>query len=382
MKKNRAYKAALSVVFMMTLLFVFMNDVSAKGNDTIRKSNIQIELRASYAFMICHHSEMNKFRSHFPVFEVSVQQTTFGAKKWHQLLNYPAIGATLFYTNVGGFKEIGNLFGIYPYMSFNFLKSQKNMLNARLGVGIGYATNKWDAKTNPQNTFLGSHVNALFSINLEYSRVLSERWQLSFYTGMEHMSNGGARCPNNGINLWQAGLNARYFIKEPKKRLPPQTIDNEQYNSWNKKNISYYFAFLYSIKDIDEYMGYGRRWSVYNLQFYAMKRVTQMSKFGVGLDLVYDETDIEILKIKEIPFAPIQILKPGINVAYELVLETTSFMFNVGYHVGGKELCEGRVYQKLNLKQSISKHIYLTFGLTTHYGWADYIGFGIGFKSN
>lgn len=366
----------------MALLFHLTENVSAKDNDTIRRSDIQIELRTSLSFMMCHHPEMNLFRAHFPIFELSLQQTTFGSKTWHQLLNYPAVGVTVIYSGVGGMHEIGSIFGAYPYMSFNFLKSKRNMLNARLGVGIGYATNKWDAHDNPKNTFLGSHVNALFSINVEYSRVLSQRWHLSLYTGMTHMSNGGSRCPNNGINLWQFGFSGRYFLKQQRERLPLETIDNKQYRGWKSKNISLYVSFLYSLKDIDEYMGYGMHWSVYNLQLNVLKRVSQMSKVGIGIDLVYDETDKEILKFKKIDYKPIEILKPGVNVAYELALKSTSFLFNFGCHVGGKELCEGRIYQKLNLKQNISEHLFLTFGLTTHWGWADYLGFGVGFKIN
>lgn len=382
MKIKFKNNSLFSLVFAILLIFNHNSSIIAGTYDTIRKSNIQIELRASGAFMICHHSEMNYFRSHLPVFEISVQQSTFGYKTWHQLLNYPAVGVTVVYSNLGGMPEIGSMFGAYPFMSFNFLKSKKNMLNARLGVGIGYATKKWDLQTNPKNTFLGSHFNALFSINIEYSRVLSNRWQLSFYTGMMHMSNGGLRCPNNGINIWQAGVSGRYFIKQPKERLPLETIDNKQYKGWDLKNISLYLSFLYSLKDIDEFMGYGKHWSVYNFQINALKRVSQMSKVGVGFDIVYDETDKEILRLKNIPFTPIQILKPGVNVAYELVLKSTSFLFNFGCHVAGKELCEGVLYQKLNLKQNISKHVFLTFGLTTHFGWADYIGFGIGYKNN
>ena len=113
-----------------------------------------------------------------------------------------------------------------------------------------------------------------------------------------------------------------------------------------------------------------------------MKRVSRMSKVGVGFDLVYDETDKEILKLKNISYTSAEILKPGVSVAYELVLKSTSFLFNFGCHVGGKELCEGRIYQKLSLKQNIGDCFFLTFGLTTHWGWADYLGFGLGFNIN
>lgn len=382
MKRKLTDRIFFALSFVILLIFNCESKVRADSIDTIRNRNLQVELRTSWSFTVCHHEEMQLFRAHFPIFELSLQQTTYGSRTWNQLLNYPAIGVTVIYSGVGGMPEIGSIFGAYPYMSFNFLKSRKNMLNARLGVGVGYATKIWDARDNPKNTFLGSHFNALFSINLEYSRVLSQRWQLSFYTGMTHMSNASSRCPNNGINLWQFGLSGRYFLKQPRERLPLETIDNKQYRSWKSSNISWYVSFLYSLKDIDEYMGYGRHWSVYNLQFNVMKRVSQMSKVGIGLDLVYDETDKEVLRFNGIRYKPIEILKPGVNVAYELVLKSTSFLFNFGCHVGGKEMCEGRIYQKLNLKQNIGDYFFLTFGLTTHWGWADYLGFGVGFKIN
>ena len=382
MKRKLTDRIFFALSFVILLIFNCESKVRADSIDTIRNRNLQVELRTSWSFTVCHHEEMQLFRAHFPIFELSLQQTTYGSRTWNQLLNYPAVGVTVIYSGVGGMPEIGSIFGAYPYMSFNFLKSRKNMLNARLGVGVGYATKIWDARDNPKNTFLGSHFNALFSINLEYSRVLSQRWQLSFYTGMTHMSNASSRCPNNGINLWQFGLSGRYFLKQPRERLPLETIDNKQYRSWKSSNISWYVSFLYSLKDIDEYMGYGRHWSVYNLQLNVMKRVSQMSKVGIGLDLVYDETDKEVLRFNGIRYKPIEILKPGVNVAYELVLKSTSFLFNFGCHVGGKEMCEGRIYQKLNLKQNIGDYFVLTFGLTTHWGWADYLGFGVGFKIN
>lgn len=382
MKRKLTDRIFFALSFVILLIFNCESKVRADSIDTIRNRNLQVELRTSWSFTVCHHEEMQLFRAHFPIFELSLQQTTYGSRTWNQLLNYPAVGVTVIYSGVGGMPEIGSIFGAYPYMSFNFLKSRKNMLNARLGVGVGYATKIWDARDNPKNTFLGSHFNALFSINLEYSRVLSQRWQLSFYTGMTHMSNASSRCPNNGINLWQFGLSGRYFLKQPRERLPLETIDNKQYRSWKSSNISWYVSFLYSLKDIDEYMGYGRHWSVYNLQLNVMKRVSQMSKVGIGLDLVYDETDKEVLRFNGIRYKPIEILKPGVNVAYELVLKSTSFLFNFGCHVGGKEMCEGRIYQKLSLKQNIGDYFFLTFGLTTHWGWADYLGFGVGFKIN
>ena len=212
--------------------------------------------------------------------------------------------------------------------------------------------------------------------------MITNRLGLSVFIGFTHFSNGSFRTPNNGLNIAHGGFAAKCFINEPKQRIPRQPSDNQQYKPWNKQNLSFNFMFTYSRKDIDEYLGYGMSWSAYNLQINALKRFTEMSKIGVGFDLVYDMTDKEVLRRKGIAFNDIEIMKPGINAAYEIEFGNTSFIFNIGYHIAGKELCEGRVYQKLSMTQNIWKGLFATVSLTTHYSWADYIGFGLGYRIN
>lgn len=367
---------------ILTLFLLIINTLSAQKNDTVFVKNLQIEFRASYGFTICHHPEMKVFQAHYPIYEINIKQVTFGRKSWQSKSNYPSVGLSFLYTGIGEIPELGHAFALVPHMTFNCLKSQKNQLNFNLGIGLGYVTQIYDRKTNPKNTFIGSHFNAAINISAEYSRMITNRFGMSAFVGFTHFSNGSSRTPNNGLNIAHAGLAAKYFINEPKQRIPKQLTDNQQFKTWEKKNISLLFAFTYSKKDIDEYLGYGMSWSAYNLEINAMRRLTEMSKLGIGFDLVYDCTDKEVLHHKGIEFDDIEILKPGINAAYELSFGNTSFIFNFGCHIAGKDLCEGRVYQKLNMTQNIYKGIFATIALTTHYGWADYIGFGLGYRIN
>ena len=369
-----------SVITLVLLLII--NNLSAKTNDTIIEPNLQIEFRASYGFTIYHHLEMKVFNAHYPIFELNVKQATFGRKSWQSKSNYPSVGLSFLYTGIGEIPELGRAFAIIPNISFNCLKSRKNQINFNLGVGVGYLTQKFDPETNPKNSFIGTHFNAAINVSSEYSRMITNRLGLSVFIGFTHFSNGSFRTPNNGLNIAHGGFAAKCFINEPKQRIPRQPSDNQKYKPWNKQNLSFNFMFTYSRKDIDEYLGYGMSWSAYNLQINALKRFTEMSKIGVGFDLVYDMTDKEVLRRKGIAFNNIEIMKPGINAAYEIEFGNTSFIFNIGYHIAGKELCEGRVYQKLSMTQNIWKGLFATVSLTTHYSWADYIGFGLGYRIN
>lgn len=380
--KKTVIKRLFMLSLLISLIFINIANVSATTRDTVFVKNLQIELRPSYGFIICHHQEMKYFKTHVPLFEISLQQATLGSKYWQSKLNYPAIGVTFIYSGLGERPELGRVFSIYPYMSFNFLKSQKNQLNLRLGVGASYLTQTFDVKTNHKNTFIGSHINATLSATFEYNRFITKRLSVSAFIGLTHFSNGGRKSPNNGMNIAHAGITTKYFINEPKLRYPSQPKDNKQFKNWKKENLSFYIAFTYAIKDLDEFMGYDKIWSVYNVQIHCMKRLTRMSKLGAGFDIVYDLTDKEILKLNDTEFSDIEILKPGVNLAYELMLNSTSFMFNFGAHLAGKEMCEGRVYQKMGIKQNLGKHFFATMALTVHFGWSDYVSFGLGYKIN
>ena len=366
----------------LLLFLLIINVLSARTNDTIIDRNFQIEFRASYGFIICHHPEMKIFQSHFPLYELNFQQVTTGRKSWQRKSNYPAVGVSLIYTGIGEMPEIGRAFAIVPHINFNCLKSKRHQLNFNFGIGIGYLTQKHDIIENPKNTFIGSHVNAAINISTDYSYMVTNRLGLSAFIGLTHFSNGSTRSPNNGINIAHAGLGAKYFIQEPKQKIAKQPSDNQRYKSWVKDNFTFNFAFLASKKDIKQFIGYNNYWIVYNIQFNALKHVTEMSKFGIGLDLVYDQTDKEILRLDGVEFTDIEILKPGINVAYEISFGNTSFNINFGYHLAGKEMSEEHIYQKLGAMQNIWKGLFATVQLTTHFGWADYIGFGIGYRIN
>lgn len=323
---------------------------------------------------------MKVFDTHLPIFEVSVQQATFGRKYWQTKTNYPAVGLTFLYSGLGNRPELGEAYALYPYMSFNFLKSRRHQLNLRLGVGACYVTNPYNPKTNPKNVFNGSYFNATLSISFEYNLFITKRLSLSLFTGLTHFSNGSRKAPNNGMNIAHAGLTAKYFISKPNERVSPQQVDNQQYKPWNYKNMSLYAAFTYATKDIDEYMGYDKHWSVYNVQIIGLKRLTEMSRLGVGVDAIYDMTDKEVLKHKGIEFTDAEITKIAVNLAYELSFDNTSIIASAGISLIGKEMGEGRLYQKLSAKQNLSKHIFAILTLTTHFGWADNVSFGLGYK--
>lgn len=375
------------IVLLILITFFARESYAHKSSpiDSIVK-NTELDFRFSHAFIIHHHHEMRIYREHFSMLEFSLQKQTYGRQTWQRYYNYPTIGVSVLYSCIGNHDVFGSAYAIYPFINFPFNKSIINSFNFRLGIGPGYLTKKFDQTENPNNIYIGSHINATISLSFEYKRQISNHLKISLFAGLTHFSNGCSYQPNNGINIFNTGLSTTYLIgnrnsyKDLTKLMTYNKEEIKQINSLLSKKIDleFYLGLSYGFKRVE----YKQKdnFSVYNFEFYAMERVSNLSKFGIGIDLIYDETDVLVLDINENKYNFAQLLKPGIGVAYELIIGDMSFLFNMGFHPWGLDMSYGRIYNKLALKANIGEYFYGKVTLNTHFGVADFVGFGLGIR--
>lgn len=376
----------------LLLLFVISsiltgNDVIAKGNDCKESfsldsisNNLEVDIRVSYAFFIHHHNEMTGYPKRFPMFELSLQKQTYGNKSWHSYLNYPTIGVTAFYSSLGNVDVIGNAYAVYPFINFPFNKSKVNTFGLRFGVGAGYITEKFHPIKNYHNTSIGSNINAAISITFEYKRQISERFKLSAFAGLTHFSNGCSHNPNSGINIFNAGLSTSYLIGKQQSLIKDETPAASK-ESFKGIKPEYYISMSFGIKRTN----YNQKdnFGVYDLEVYAMDRIGHISKIGLALDFTYNKGNISGVAHHYgnlIEYKFLDLLKPGIGLAYELMMGDFSFLMSIGFHTYKYDTGGNYCYQKLAAKLDFGKYLFGKIALNTHFGVADFIGFGLGVK--
>lgn len=388
MKKDKLLLIILCFIFTLN----FNNEAFAKGkNEGKNKSpfmenfmkNMEVDLRLNYGFYMHHHYEMEGFRAHFPMFELSLQKQTYGTSFWQTCFNYPAVGVTAFYSPMGNFDVLGQAFAIYPYIYFPFIKGNTNF-GIRFGLGIGYLTESYNHIENPYNILIGSPLNAAASITFDISHRFTDRFKMSLFAGLQHFSNGCTSEPNKGTNVLKGGISAAYMINEPETYIKAKDINEKRTIEYLKEfRPELYAGFSYGYKRID-YLQKDYT-SVFDLEIYVMEQLTRLFKLGLGFDLIYNCND-KLSNIKDgVKWTNLQILNPGLHVAGELVLGNTSFMFVVGKHLG-KYMYPypedtKKNYQRLGLKINFGKHIFGKVSLTVHQ-WhiADFLSFGVGYK--
>ena len=371
----------MRVFFTVFLLLIcFWQTGFSQGGPPAPPHNFQLETRIHGGIFLQHHFEMRRFDAHFPMIEISLQRATYGQNQWEALYRYPMIGVSYIYADLGNSKELGNAHAIYPFINFPLNSDLDNSLNFRVGLGLAYLTNKFHPTENFRNFAIGSHLNAAVSLYFDYRKKINRRSNLVFSAGLTHFSNGSMKTPNFGLNILSVSAGYSFFLKKPNPYLSRKLLPElYKFEFDGKKWLSVEGQFTAGLKDMSQETG--KSHLVYNLAVNALKRVSMKSKVGVGFDLTYDGSDKNVLTRKGIPYEKEwNLAKPGINLAYEMLLDRTSFLFNVGMHLAGVERSEGDFYQKLALKHLFTDQLFGTIALTVHFGKADYIGFGLGYR--
>lgn len=371
-------------LLLLSLSFFGLKGIS-QPRPPLPNDNYQIELRSHYGFYLHHHLELERFNAHFPSFEISLQRSTFGRHRWEALYAYPVVGFSVFYSDMGGFTEIGSVVAVYPFINFPLNQDVRNRINFRLGVGLGYLTNKYDPVTNYRNFAIGSNLNAAASLFFDYQRVLGKRFTFTAATGLTHFSNGSTKTPNFGLNMISAVAGLNYFINQPNPYLElryqpilrPFEYDNKQ---WFSVEVIQSFG----TRDMSQQLG--KRYFVTNTAVNITKPLSFKGKAGIGLELTYDGSDKGVLdqrsRIEGVQFYEknYELLKPGLSILYEMLLSRTSFVFQFGFHLAGAEKTDGLPYEKLGIKYHFSDQFFGTIALTAHGGRADFIGYGVGYR--
>lgn len=363
-------------VILISFLFLLNN---IKAENFLKENNIQIEARMHYGFLLSHHLELNRFNSHFPMYEISFQKLTYGQNRWEQKYDYPRVGFSFLYSDMGGFKEIGNAYAAFPFINFPLFRKKENTINLRLGLGFAWLENKFDNIINYKNFAIGSHLNLIANIQFEYRRQINKRLTLAFGTTLTHFSNGTTKTPNYGINIFTTNIALSYSIYDPKRsggrmllpELYTYEFDGRQYLEMN-------FVFIVSNKDMTQSVG--QRFMVYASHIDIMRRVSYKSKFGIGIDFTGDLSDKYFLQSKDAEASSFSYIKTGLSGGYELVISQMSLLFNVGVYVGGKVRKQGDAYQRFTLKYLINENFTTNITLNTHAGTADFIGIGLGYR--
>jgi hypothetical protein len=191
-------------------------------------------------------------------------------------------GASISYINFGNEKSLGHSINLTLFTEPYLVWSKKIQLTLRAGAGLAYVNKIYNAETNPLNVACSKHVSFLLSVNPNLYYVVGERTRLSFGAQFNHISNGGSRWPNWGLNMVTFNIGAGYsFNTQTLKKKNTTPITNRSI-----RLITHIFGGRHNSDPDGQFVQKKRM--VGGLNIGVVKPLGRINALGVGGELYYD----------------------------------------------------------------------------------------------
>ena len=410
MKKKKAY----ITLCIVTLLCCGIK-THAQDYPWLTHNNIMVEARVHYGFFWHHHFEMQRFHAHYPALEISVFQNTYGKREWEAIYNYPHIGATLYMADFGmnyehnpevG-KALGSVLAVYPYINYPLNRNENSQITFKLGIGLAYLTQCFDQFENYQNYAIGSHLNAAANLSFEYRQRITYQLISVASFGLTHFSNGATKLPNYGLNTFSGAWGLAYYLRDPRINLTPaKRPDYLPFEFDKKKWFSVDLNYGIGFKNVSQTFGGEDAlfYRVHDITAYLLAQFSLCSRAGIGLDLALDlsdqtlpdhfvdengihvtKTDPENNQTVTYDIKAYQMTKPNFSFCYSMTMNRLSYLFEFGWHLKLNQftdMSKDNIFQKVSMRYQLVDNLYTHLSLMTHFGRADYLCVGLGYRFN
>ncbi|WP_018479135.1 acyloxyacyl hydrolase [Pontibacter roseus] len=199
----------------MLLLFLSAPSSAAVSfNPDSSRAAINLGLTGHTGFIIPHSRDIRHLSKSYPWgIEADLSLHFTNDRAWLYLHGYPRLGASVAFYNFDNPEVLGNAYTLLLYVEPFLSAHRRFSLSFRLGGGLAYMDNTYHPTDNPDNLFYSTAISFPLEISLLGNYRLSERWILRAGGTYKHISNGGLRQPNKGINFPSATLGINYALR-------------------------------------------------------------------------------------------------------------------------------------------------------------------------
>jgi len=165
-----------------------------------------------------------------------------------------------------------------------FRLSKRSAVSLRTVAGVAYLTRPYHPQNNPANQSYSTTMSAYLALGAGYWTRLNDHWQVGTQVQYQHISNGGLRQPNKGINWPTGGLTVNYSLQ-------PRVFGSlgRSAAAWESK-IRWDASLFGVAKRVGgQADGIGLRYLVAGVNLRAARQVGRLSSVVGGVELLWDD---------------------------------------------------------------------------------------------
>src|SRR5688500_11048330 len=193
------------------------SNVTAQVNDSIgitgskKAENIfSVGVGVQHEFIFAHSKAVQNTKGANPTgIELSFGWQRNDPETWKLCNCFPKKGLLLVYYDYD-VRILGKSFGAAYFLEPTYKVGNKTFFSFKGVAGLAYLTNPFDSIHNLTNQSYSSAIGGYLLLGIGLSYIINTQWWLNTTINYQHISNGGLRQPNKGINWPTAGISVIY----------------------------------------------------------------------------------------------------------------------------------------------------------------------------
>lgn len=180
-----------------------------------------VETSLHHGFIIVHSRDIRALEDSYPWgLEVDFGWQRLSSDAWEMCNCYPRMGVSLGAWYLDSPSILGNAYTATFFLEPEFGQPGKVSFSIRGGLGLSYQTRPHDPVENPDNLSYSTLLAFPLQVGGTVRWSVNEHWQLHTSARYNHISNGGMRQPNKGINWPTLAVGFTYF---PERKIMPRS---------------------------------------------------------------------------------------------------------------------------------------------------------------
>lgn len=372
MGANRTFSSLLRFYFSILALTVSANNKAQISPKDTATTSLSLGVKYYTGFIIPHSESIRSISNSNPWgIEANVSWHFTDVNSQSYCNCFPRLGVALSYINFDNPSILGEGFSIAPFVEPFITPWKKISYSIRFSIGAAYLNNIYDPVTNPQNLFYSKHLSYILSLtpSIYYNRFTY--WKLYLSGSYNHISNGGNRQPNKGINFPTVSLGVEYIftpVNFSKVAVTPNVAN------LRKNRIGLAILGTAKVPSFET----NRRKALIGISFVYSRRVGRMNNLLAGAEFISDGALKAELK-QNIPANPDH-KRVALLAGHELSIGRFAFSQQLGAYVYSPAKAKDPVYQRWGLDYYLTDSFFFGANLKAHRHVADFLDFRVGYR--
>ena len=354
-------------LFLPVLWFFVFHSLKGSENDSL--SFVYFGLLTHYGFIIPHSQSIRDI-SHTNPFGVELSRNKLHTSqgKWQVFNSYWISGLELRYFNYQNPDILGGVFDFSVYAEPVVDFGKKYLFTIRGGAGLSYHTRIYDPVENPRNMFFSSRFNFPLFVDARFKYRFGERTILTLSACYNHISNGGIKQPNKGMNFPTMAIGIERYQKEF-----PALHKNFLAEAVNRRKMPYFlFQGLTSVKVLEAYDQQPEQAAlIYGFQARYVQPLGIFYALNAGFEMIFDGYLKEMIQREQ---KEVDYKRFALTFGQDFMLSKVVFTQHLGVYLYSPSKARNAVYQKYELAYRINERFMAGVFLKAHLHVAELMG--------